>query len=132
MDNMKHRSKLLGCAAVDVLEVQHEHSLMVCDMEGIAYDADAMEEISELLFAMRTKIAERPPVSDAARVNPTPAAPWAGAVADRCVITMVRRQVRALSTGAGSLSSSMHGLVARTAEERRVRGRPGGKVVPPQ
>lgn len=57
MDNMKHRSKLLACAAVDVLEVQHEHSLMVCDMEGIAYDADAMEEISELLFAMRTKIA---------------------------------------------------------------------------
>lgn len=57
MENMKHPSKLLACAAVDVLEVQHEHSLMVCDMEGIAYDANAMDEFGELLIVMRHKIA---------------------------------------------------------------------------
>ena len=57
MDNLKHPSKLLACAALDVLEVQHEHSLMVCESEGVTYDVNAMEEFGELLIAMREKIA---------------------------------------------------------------------------
>ena len=39
------------------LEVQQGHGLMVCDMEGIAYDRDAADEFPELLATMRIKIA---------------------------------------------------------------------------
>lgn len=56
MDDMQQRSKLLAFAAIDVLEVQHEHSLIVCRTDGVAYDSNAAEEIPELLAAMRTKI----------------------------------------------------------------------------
>lgn len=56
MENMKQPSKLLAFAALDVLEVQTAHMLMVCSMEGIAYDADAMDEYPELLAAMRVSI----------------------------------------------------------------------------
>ena|ERR1700733_6046160 len=55
MDDMQ-RSKLLAFAAISALEVQHEHALMVCQADGIAYDSRAAEEIPELLAAMRTKI----------------------------------------------------------------------------
>jgi hypothetical protein len=50
------RSKLLCFAALAVLEIQHEHSTMFCQMEGIAYDADQAEECRELLAALRFKI----------------------------------------------------------------------------
>ncbi len=56
MANMQQPSKLLAFAALDVLEVQHAHMLMVCGMEGLAFDADAMDEYSELLAAMRMHI----------------------------------------------------------------------------
>ncbi len=56
MDDMQHRSKLLAFAAIDVLEVQHEHALIVCGTDGIEYDSGAAEETLELLAAMRTKI----------------------------------------------------------------------------
>lgn len=57
MDDMQQRSKLLAFAAIDVLEVQHEHALIVCGKDGIAYDKLGAEEIPELLAAMRIKIA---------------------------------------------------------------------------
>ena len=50
------RSKLLCFAALDVLEIQHEHGLTVCRMDGIAYDEHQVEEIRELLAALRFKI----------------------------------------------------------------------------
>ena len=50
------RSKLLSFAALDMLEIQHEHSLTVCRMEGIAYDEHQAEEERELLAALRFKI----------------------------------------------------------------------------
>lgn len=56
MDDMQQRSKLLAFAAIDVLEVQHEHSLIVCRTDGVVYDSNPAEEIPELLAAMRTKI----------------------------------------------------------------------------
>ena len=56
MDDMQHRSKLLAFAAIDVLEVQHEHALIVCDTDGITYDSRAAHETLELLAVMRMKI----------------------------------------------------------------------------
>jgi len=56
MDDMQQQSELLAFAAIDVLEVQHEHAMMVCQTDGIAYDSRAAEEIPELLAAMREKI----------------------------------------------------------------------------
>lgn len=50
------RSKLLCFAALDVLEIQHEHGLTVCRMEGIAYDEHQAEKYRELLAALRFKI----------------------------------------------------------------------------
>ena len=50
------RSRLLSFAALDVLEIQHEHSLTVCRMDGIAYDEHQAEEERELLAALRFKI----------------------------------------------------------------------------
>ena len=53
-NDLQQPSKLLAFAALDVMEVQHE---IVCDMEGIPYDADAVEELPELLAAMRVNLA---------------------------------------------------------------------------
>ena len=50
------RSKLLCLAALDVLEIQHEHGLMICRAESIPYDEHAAEECRELLAAMRFKV----------------------------------------------------------------------------
>jgi hypothetical protein len=50
------RSKLLCFAALDVLEIQHEHRLMFCCTEGIEYDEHQAEECRELLAALRFKI----------------------------------------------------------------------------
>jgi hypothetical protein len=50
------RSKLLCFAALDVLEIQHEHSTMFCQMEDIAYDEHQAEKCRELLAALRFKI----------------------------------------------------------------------------
>ena len=50
------RSKLLCFAALDVLEIQHEHGLTVCRADGIAYDERVAEEYRELLAALRFKI----------------------------------------------------------------------------
>jgi hypothetical protein len=48
-------SKLLCFAALDVLEIQHEHSLAFCRMEGIAYDEPQAEEFRDVLAALRYK-----------------------------------------------------------------------------
>ncbi len=56
MDDMQHPSKLLAFAAIDALEVQHEHALIVCRTDGITYDTRAAYETLELLAVMRTKI----------------------------------------------------------------------------
>lgn len=56
MDDMQSRSKLLALAAIDVLEVQQEHTLIVCDADEIEYDNRAAEQTLVLLDAMRTKI----------------------------------------------------------------------------
>lgn len=56
MSDLQHRSKLLALAAIDVLEVQQEHALIVCQASDIEYDNRAAEETLALLDAMRTKI----------------------------------------------------------------------------
>jgi hypothetical protein len=56
MDDMQSRSKLLALAAIDVLEVQQEHALIVCDADEIEYDNRAAEQTLVLLDAIRTKI----------------------------------------------------------------------------
>jgi hypothetical protein len=56
MDDMQSRSKLLALAAIDVLEVQQEHALIVCDADEIEYDNRAAEQTLVLLDAMREKI----------------------------------------------------------------------------
>jgi hypothetical protein len=56
LDDLRQGSKLLALAAVEVLEVQHEHGLMVCDAEKISYDAAVSDEMFELITAMRIKI----------------------------------------------------------------------------
>ena len=58
MDDLHLRSKLLALAVLDVLEIQHEHSLMVCHSDGVAYDNALAEELPKLLVAMRVKIRE--------------------------------------------------------------------------
>jgi hypothetical protein len=50
------RSKLLCFAALDVLEIQHEHGLTVCRADGIAYDERLAEEYREVLAALRFKV----------------------------------------------------------------------------
>ena len=50
------RSRLRCIAALDVLEIQHEHALLVCRMDGITYDEDEAEEVGELLAALRFKV----------------------------------------------------------------------------
>jgi hypothetical protein len=50
------RSKLVSVAALDVLEIQHEHSLTVCRMDGIAYDERVAQEYREVLAALRIKV----------------------------------------------------------------------------
>lgn len=50
------RSRLLCFAALDVLEIQHEHALMVCRVDGIACDEHEAEEYGELLAALRFKL----------------------------------------------------------------------------
>ena len=59
MADMWRPFKLLAFAALDVLDVQRAHGLVVCDMEGIAYNQDAAEEFPELIAAMRIRIANR-------------------------------------------------------------------------
>ena len=54
MDDLQ-RSGLLSFAALEVLEIQHEYALMVCRMDGIAYDEHVAEETGELLAALRFK-----------------------------------------------------------------------------
>jgi hypothetical protein len=49
-------SKLLSVAALDVAQIQHEHGLTVCQMEGIAYDEGQAAECRELLAALRFKV----------------------------------------------------------------------------
>lgn len=56
IDDLRQGSKLLALAAVEVLEVQHEHGLMVCDAENISYDVAISDEMYELITAMRIKI----------------------------------------------------------------------------
>ena len=56
MHDLQARSKLLALAAIDVLEVQQEHALIVCDASDIEYDSRAAEETLVLLDAMRMKI----------------------------------------------------------------------------
>lgn len=55
MDDFQ-RSKLLCFAALDVLEIQNEHALMVCRAEGIPYHEQVEEEARELIAALRLKI----------------------------------------------------------------------------
>ncbi len=50
------RSKLLCFAALDVLEIQHELTLTVCQTDGIAYDEQQAEEMRELIAALRYKV----------------------------------------------------------------------------
>ncbi len=50
------RSKLLSFAALDVLEIQHEHEMLVCQMDEIPYDEQKADECGELLAALRYKI----------------------------------------------------------------------------
>ncbi len=52
----RSRSKLLCFAALDVLEIQHAHSLTVCRTDGIAYDEQRAELYRELLAALRFKV----------------------------------------------------------------------------
>jgi hypothetical protein len=56
IDDLRQGSKLLALAAVEVLEVQHEHGLIVCDAENISYDVAISDEMHELITAMRIKI----------------------------------------------------------------------------
>jgi hypothetical protein len=56
MADIQQRFKLLAFAALDVLDVQHDYTSMVCDMEGIAYDRDRAAEFSEMLVAMRIHV----------------------------------------------------------------------------
>ncbi|MCX5748427.1 MAG: hypothetical protein NT062_38730 [Proteobacteria bacterium] len=56
MGDLQHRSKLLALAAIDVLEVQQEHALIVCQADEIEYDNRAAEETLVLLDVMREKI----------------------------------------------------------------------------
>lgn len=53
--DLQRRSRLLELAALDVLEIQHEHGLMVLQGEGIEYDEDIENEKRELLAALRIK-----------------------------------------------------------------------------
>lgn len=50
------RTRLLSFAALDVLEIQQEHYLTVCRVEGIAFDEQQAREERELLAALRFKI----------------------------------------------------------------------------
>lgn len=56
MGDLQPRSRLLELAALDVLEIQHEHGLMVLDDKGIEYDGDVEQEKRELLAAIRIKV----------------------------------------------------------------------------
>ena len=56
VDDLRQGSKLLALAAVEVLEVQHEHGLIVCEAEKIKYDVSVSDEMYELIAAMRMKI----------------------------------------------------------------------------
>lgn len=55
-DDLRQPSKLVALAALEVLEVQHEHGLMVCEAEGLEYDDNVASEFRELLAAMRIKV----------------------------------------------------------------------------
>lgn len=61
MGDLQRRSRLLELAALDVLEIQHEHGLMVLQGEGIEYDEDIEDEKRELLAAIRFKVESEPP-----------------------------------------------------------------------
>ncbi len=57
MDDLQRSvSAQLSIAALDVLEIQHEHALMVCGAEGIPTDEQIDDEYRELLAAMRFKV----------------------------------------------------------------------------
>lgn len=55
-DLQQRESRLLETAALDVLEIQHEHGLMVLQSEGIEYDEDIQQVKGELLAALRIKV----------------------------------------------------------------------------
>jgi hypothetical protein len=56
MADIKRRSKLLGLAAVEVLQIQHEYRRLVSDEAGLHYDDDVSSEMVELLLALKLKI----------------------------------------------------------------------------
>ncbi len=56
LGDLQPRSRLLELAALDVLEIQHVHGLMVLQGEGIEYDEDIENEKRELLTAIRIKV----------------------------------------------------------------------------
>jgi len=56
MADIKRRSKLLGLAAVEVLQIQHEYRRLVSDEAGLDYNDDVSNEMAELLMALRLKI----------------------------------------------------------------------------
>lgn len=56
LNDLKPRSRLFELAALDVLEIQHEHGLMVLQGEGIEYDEEIEDEKREVLAALRIKV----------------------------------------------------------------------------
>lgn len=56
MGDLQRRSRLLELAALDVLEIQYVHGLLVLDDEGIEYDGNVEQEKRELLAAIRIKV----------------------------------------------------------------------------
>lgn len=65
VDDLEQRSTLLRLATLDVLEIQHDHGLMVLAEHGIAYDKDIASTNDELLRTFRNLIEDgRPCPSD--------------------------------------------------------------------
>lgn len=56
MADIMRRSKLLGLAAVEVLQIQHEYRRLVSDEVRLEYNDDVSNEIAELLLALKLKI----------------------------------------------------------------------------
>jgi len=56
MSDIKRRSKLLGLAAVEVLQIQHEYRRLVSDEAGLQYNDGVSNEMAELLLALKLKI----------------------------------------------------------------------------
>lgn len=54
--DLKPRARLLELAALDVLEIQHEHGLMVLQGDGIEYDEEIENEKRQVLAALRIKV----------------------------------------------------------------------------